>query len=116
MKEGIISFRFKSEKAFDSVKFVGEAIGLADLKRNIEEKRIRRREVEVGKKWESYELLIYEENNKKSRFLLDSEYINESEQVPTNSSIIIERVPVNAINYLSNFKAKKEDDQKVSSE
>lgn len=40
MKEGIISFKFRSEKEFDSIKFYGESIPLADLKRMIEEKRI----------------------------------------------------------------------------
>lgn len=66
MKEGIISYKFKSEKAFDSIKFYGESISVSDLKRNVEEKRVRRREVEGGKKGESYELLLYEINNKKS--------------------------------------------------
>lgn len=67
MKEGIISFRFKSEKEFDKIKFAGETILVSELKRNIEEKRIRKRDAETGKKWESYELLMYEENNNKSR-------------------------------------------------
>lgn len=67
MKEGIISYKFKSEKMFDSVKFYGETISLSDLKRNIEEKRIKKREIETGKKWESYELLLSEINNKKSK-------------------------------------------------
>ena len=40
MKEGIISFKFRSERDFDSIKFYGEAIALLDLKRMIDEKRI----------------------------------------------------------------------------
>ena len=41
MKEGIISFKFRSEKQFESLKFQGDTISLFDLKRLIEEKRIR---------------------------------------------------------------------------
>lgn len=66
MKEGIISIKFKSEKAYDSVKFYGETISVADLKRNVEEKRVRRREAEGGKKGEGYELLLFEVNSKRS--------------------------------------------------
>lgn len=66
MKEGIVSIKFKSEKVFDSVKFYGESISVADLKRNVEEKRVRRREVEGGKKGEGYELLLFEVNNRRS--------------------------------------------------
>lgn len=70
MKEGIISIKFKSEKTFDSVKFYGETISVADLKRNVEEKRIRRREHEGGKKGEGYELLLFEVNSKKSSLIM----------------------------------------------
>jgi hypothetical protein len=66
MKEGIISIKFKSEKTYDNVKFYGETISVADLKRNVEEKRIRRRESEGGKKGEGYELLLFEVNSKRS--------------------------------------------------
>lgn len=62
----MISFKFKSEKTFDTIKFSGDQISSADLRRQIEEKRIRKREVEVGKKWESYELLLLEEHTNKS--------------------------------------------------
>jgi DWNN domain len=62
----MISFRFKSEKTFDTLRFMGEQISSGELRKQIEEKRIRKREVEVGKKWESYELLLLEEHTNKS--------------------------------------------------
>jgi hypothetical protein len=40
MKEGIISYRFKSEKNQETIKFPGEHISVGDLKRKIEEKRM----------------------------------------------------------------------------
>lgn len=87
MKEGIISFKFKSEKEFDKVKFSGETILVSELKRSIEEKRIRKRDVEIGKKWESYELVMYEENNKKSRReSLESTWTRKNWSRPTPAS------------------------------
>jgi DWNN domain len=64
----MISFRFKSEKTFDTLRFMGEQISSGELRKQIEEKRIRKREAEVGKKWESYELLLLEEHTNKSIF------------------------------------------------
>ena len=40
MKEGIISYKFASEKYFDTIKFTGDTINIRDLKRLIEEKRM----------------------------------------------------------------------------
>lgn len=67
MKEGLISFKFRSEKVFDSLKFYGDNITLGDLRRMIEERRIRFKEIEGGKKRESYELLFYDNINNRSR-------------------------------------------------
>ena len=75
MKDGIISFKFKSEKQFDSIKFCSDYICLSDLKRRVEEKRMRKISIfdplgsfsmEGGKKRESYELLFYDCINNKS--------------------------------------------------
>ena len=71
LKEGIVSYKFKSEKSYDSIKFTGESISVAILKRRVEEKRIRKRDIETGKKCETYELLIYEEGNKKSKVMVN---------------------------------------------
>jgi hypothetical protein len=67
LKEGIVTYKFKSEKNYDSIKFTGESISVASLKARVEEKRIRKRDIETGKKWETYELLIQEVGNKRSR-------------------------------------------------
>lgn len=106
----MISFKFKSEKTFDTVKFSGDQISSIDLRRQIEDKRIRKRDTEVGKKWESYELLLLEEHtNKRSKGCLPG-FTNDDEKIPTNSRIIVERVPKNATDYLSNFRSKKEEE------
>lgn len=98
MKEGIITYKFKSEKDFDSIKFFGESIALSDLRRMIEEKRIRYKEVEGGKKRESYELKFYDGNSLKK-------YLDDVDQVPSNSQLIVQRVPANATEYNLNFSA-----------
>lgn len=38
MKNGIISFRYKSEKSFNHINIVGESITVRDLKNKIKEK------------------------------------------------------------------------------
>jgi hypothetical protein len=50
LKEGIVTYKFKSEKNYDSIKFTGESISVASLKARVEEKRIRKRDIETGKK------------------------------------------------------------------
>ena len=41
LKEGLINFRFRSERQTETVLFSGDSIAVCDLKQLIEEKRMR---------------------------------------------------------------------------
>jgi hypothetical protein len=46
--------------------------------------------------------------------MADLDYVNDTDHIPTNSCIIIERVPASATNYISNFKSQQDDDVAAS--
>lgn len=59
--EGVIQYKFKSERDYDIIKFPGNFIEIGHLKKLIEDKRMQRREaVECFKRQKHYDFNIYE--------------------------------------------------------
>ena len=76
---GVVNFKFKSALAYDSVKFDGAFISVAELKRLIAEKK--GLGADAGP-----ELLLSDPRTK-------SEYSDETQLIPKNSSVVVRRTP-----------------------
>ena len=76
---GVVNFKFKSALAYDSVKFDGAFISVGELKGLIAEKK--GLGADAGQ-----ELLLSDPRTK-------SEYSDESQLIPKNSSVVVRRTP-----------------------
>ena len=97
MNDGVISYRLKSELKSDIISFPGNYIKMGDLKKELENKRMRKNnKIECFKRGIHYDFNIYESETSRK-------ITNEEEIIPSNSSVLIERVPIEyaAITYIS---------------
>ena len=60
IKEGIVCYRFRSEKKSDNVTFPGDTISIGELKELIESKRMRNSKSECFKRKVHYDFNIFD--------------------------------------------------------
>ena len=97
MNDGVISYRLKSELKSDIISFPGHYIKMGDLKKELENKRMRKNnKIECFKRGIHYDFNMYESETGRK-------ITNEDEIIPSNSSVLVERVPIEyaAITYIS---------------
>lgn len=101
-KQGVIYYRFKSEKSQQQIPFKGDAIQVGMIKKLIDESRPGRKQTtESFKRQIHYDYNMYESGSWRK-------LTNELELVPSNSNLVVERVPITFadVTYYSNPQTK----------
>lgn len=82
IREGIVCFRFRSEKQTDNVSFKSDKISAGELKSLIEEKRMRKGKHECFKRKTHYDFNLYDMATLKSK----SHSPNKLQKIPFNKN------------------------------